>query len=192
MLAPKVAAVFTIFEHRSHAHVLLENFLEPYLFNGKVVYPGVTISSFYADQFHKGDMARDVAKKYGIPLYKTIEEALCLGGKNLAVEGVLSIGEHGDYPVNKLGQREYPRKRFFDEIIKVMRRSGRSVPLFNDKHLSFRWDWAKEMYDTARKLKIPFLAGSSVPLAQRKPPLEIVVVFKQWVRSESDAEAPST
>jgi len=173
MLAPKVAAVFTIFEHRSHAHVLLENFLEPYLFNGKVVYPGVTIASFYADQFPEEDMARDIAKKYGIPLYKTIEEALCLGGKELAVDGVLSIGEHGDYPVNKLDQREYPRKRFFDEIIKVMRRSGRSVPLFNDKHLSFRWDWAKEMYDTARKLKIPFLAGSSVPLAQRKPPLEI-------------------
>ena len=38
---------------------------------------------------------------------------------------------------------------FFDEIVAVMRRSERFVPLFNDKHLSYRWDWAKEMADTA-------------------------------------------
>src|SRR5262249_48110894 len=31
----------------------------------------------------------------------------------------------------------------------------------------------KEMYDTAKDLGIPFQAGSSVPLAQRIPPLEL-------------------
>src|SRR5439155_3642752 len=86
---------------------------------------------------------------------------------------VLSIGEHGNYPVNPLRQTEYPRKRFFDEIVAVMRRSKRYVPLFNDKHLSYRWDWAKEMVDTATELGIPFMAGSSVPLAQRVPPVEL-------------------
>ena len=29
------------------------------------------------------------------------------------------------------------------------------------------------MYDRAQQLKIPFMAGSSVPLAQRRPPLEL-------------------
>src|SRR5439155_24515603 len=72
-----------------------------------------------------------------------------------------------------LGQHEYPRKRFFDEIVAVMRPSRRFVPLFNDKHLSYRWDWAKEMTETATKLGIPFMAGSSVPLAQRIPPFEL-------------------
>jgi len=91
----------------------------------------------------------------------------------MAVDAVLSIGEHGNYPVNKLGQREYPRKRFFDQIVAVIERSGRPVPVFNDKHLSYRWDWAKEMVDTARRLKIPLMAGSSVPLATRRPPLEL-------------------
>ena len=67
----------------------------------------------------------------------------------------------------------YPRKRFFDEIVAVFRQSGRVVPLFNDKHLSYRWDWADEMMHVARELKIPFMAGSSVPLAQRRPPLEM-------------------
>ena len=89
------------------------------------------------------------------------------------MDAVLSIGEHGQYPRNKLGQHEYPRKRFFDEIVAVMKRSKQFVPLFNDKHLSYRWDWAKEMADTATKLGIPFMAGSSVPLAQRVPALDL-------------------
>ena len=169
----KVGAVITAFTYRSHAHVILENFVAPYLFNGKSSSPGMDVVSLYADQFPEGELGRAFAAKYNIPIYKTIAEALCLGGEKLAVDAVLSIGEHGEYPVNEKGQREYPRKRFFDEIIAVFRRSGKVAPLFNDKHLSYRWDWAKEMYDTARAMKIPFMAGSSVPLAQRRPPLEL-------------------
>lgn len=170
---PKVAVVFTEFTYRSHAHVILENFLQPYLFNGRKTDPGVEVVSFYGDQFPKNEMSRDVAKRLRIPMYPTIAEALCLGGSKLAVDAVLLIGEHGDYPVNEKGQQEYPRKRFFDETAAVFERSGRVAPVFNDKHLSYRWDWAKEMYDTAQRLKIPFMAGSSVPLAERRPPLEL-------------------
>src|SRR5207249_2070321 len=169
----KIAAVITAFTYRSHAHVILENFVAPYLFNGKWISPGMDVVSLCADQFPDGELGRAFAAKYNIPIYKTIGEALCLGGNKLAVDAVLSIGEHGEYPVNDKGQREYPRKRFFDEIIAAFRRSGKVVALFNDKHLSYRWDWGKEMYDTARALKIPFMAGSSVPLAQRRPPLEL-------------------
>ena len=169
----KVAAVLTEFTYRSHAHVLLENFLEPYLFNGKLTPSGMEVVSFYVDQFTERDMAREVAAKYNIKIHPTIAGALCLGGDTLAVDSVLSIGEHGKYPINQKGQQEYPRKRFFDEIVDVFRRSGRGAPVFNDKHLSYRWDWAKEMVDTARRMKFPLMAGSSVPLAQRRPPLEI-------------------
>src|SRR5687768_1132130 len=100
---PKVAAVFTEFTYRSHAHVILENFLEPYVFNGKRTEPGVEVVSLFADQTPKGHMTEDVARAYKIPTFKTIDEALCLGGKELAVDAVLSIGEHGRYPRNKLG-----------------------------------------------------------------------------------------
>lgn len=170
---PKVAAVFTEFTYRSHAHVILENFLVPYLFNGRRTDPGVDVVSFYGDQFPENEMAHGVSKQFGIPIYKTIGEALRCGGKELAVDAVLSIGEHGDYPDNDLGQKMYPRKRFFDDIVAVMKQSHRFVPLYSDKHLSYRWDWAKEMYDTTEQLGIPFMAGSSVPLAQRRPPLEL-------------------
>ncbi|MDA1049470.1 MAG: hypothetical protein O3C40_03190 [Planctomycetota bacterium] len=171
---PRVAAVITEFTHRSHAHVILENFLEPYYFNGKLTESGIDVVGLYVDQFPAGrDMAREVAKQYKIPIYPTIAEVLRLGGKELAVDGVLSIGEHGSYPVTDHGVKMYPRKRFFDEIVMVFRQSGRVVPLFSDKHLSYRWDWADEMVQVARELKIPFMAGSSVPLAQRRPPLEL-------------------
>jgi hypothetical protein len=170
---PRVAAVFTEFRFRSHAYNILENFFAPYLFRGKLVDPGCDVVSFYADQFPAGDMARDVSQRFGIPLFQTIGEALTLGGNGLAVDAVLSIGEHGDYPVNERGQRMYPRKRFFDEIAAVVKQAGRGIPIFNDKHLSYRWDWGLEMYERARELKMPFLAGSSVPLAQRVPDVEL-------------------
>src|SRR5713226_4782466 len=98
---PRVAAVFTEFTYRSHAHVILENFLEPYLFNGQVIDPGIDVVSLFVDQVPAGrDMSRDVAKQYGIEIFRTIAEALRCGGNELAVDGVLSIGEHGDYPTN--------------------------------------------------------------------------------------------
>jgi hypothetical protein len=185
---PRVAVIYTVLYFRSHAFNFLENFLRPLLFNGKLVQSPVDVVSLYADQIaQEGDMTQDVVRRYKLTLGKRIEDALTLGTKALAVDGVLLIGEHGNYPENDLGQREYPRKRFFDEIVEVMRRSNRFVPIFNDKHLSYRWDWAREMYDTAQKLRIPLMAGSSVPLAQRRPELEIPAgaVFEEAVSVHS-------
>jgi hypothetical protein len=169
----KVAAVFTELRHRSHAYNFLMNMMGRCLFRGQYRDLGLDVVSFYADQFPANDMAREVSQRFRVPLYKTIDEALCVGGKELACDAVLLVGEHGDYPDNALGQRMYPRKAFFDQIVRTMRRSQRFVPVFNDKHLSYRWDWSKEMYDEARELKIPLMAGSSVPLGERRPPWEL-------------------
>lgn len=169
---PKVAAIFTELRLRSHAFHILSSLMGPYLFRGQWIDPGVDVVSWYADQFPEGDMAREASERLHVPLYKTIDEALCLGGRELAVDAVLLIAEHGRYPKSELGQTMYPRKEFFDQIVKVIERSGRPVPIFNDKHLSYRWDWAKQMHDDAARLSIPLMAGSSVPLAERKPAIE--------------------
>lgn len=171
----RVAALCTSFRYREHAHVILENFLAPYFFNGEIIDPTqeFEIASMYIEQTPDDDMGRGVAREFGIPLYDSIDKALSRGRDVLNVDAVLSIGEHGTYPVNEKAQVEYPRKRFFDEIVRVFERSGRVAPVFNDKHLSYRADWARAMVDTARRLNIPFMAGSSVPLAERRPPLEI-------------------
>jgi hypothetical protein len=95
-----------------------------------------------------------------------------MGKGRLAVDGVLLIGEHGDYPTNEKGQKLYPRFQLFTEITDVFRRTGRSVPVFNDKHLSYSWAKAKRMVEISRELNFPMLAGSSVPVAYRKPQVE--------------------
>src|SRR5262249_43349179 len=87
----KVAAIFTEFTYRSHAHVILENFLEPYLFNGELITPQFDVVSFYADQTPEKDIGRQIARDRGIPIFKTIDEALCVGGKELACDAGISI-----------------------------------------------------------------------------------------------------
>jgi hypothetical protein len=113
-----------------------------------------------------------MAKKYGVPVFRTVQEALMLGGEKLAVDGVILIGEHGAYPVNDKGQTLYPRFEMFLKITDVFRQSGRSVPVFNDKHLSYSWRQARRMVEISKELKFPMLAGSSVPVAYRVPSID--------------------
>jgi hypothetical protein len=83
------------------------------------------------------------------------------------------VAEHGSYPDNEKGQKLYPRRRFFEETAAVFRESGRAVPVFSDKHLAYDWENAKWVYDTARELGVAYMAGSSLPLSLRIPPVEV-------------------
>jgi len=130
--------------------------------------------SLYVDQTPNTDLSRErVTRSTGMKIYPTIAEALTLGGSKLAVDGVVLVGEHGTYPRNEKGQTKYPRYEFFEQIVKVFRDSGKSVPMFSDKHLSWNWEWARKMYDTSRELKFPFMAGSSLPVTWRTPSVEM-------------------
>src|SRR5204863_5006096 len=91
-------------------------------------------------------------------------------------------GEHGNYPTNDKGQILYPRRKFFEEVVKVFRASKRSVPVFNDKHLSYSWENAKWMYDQSREMGFPMMAGSSVPVTWRRPDLRPEVGI-EWERA---------
>jgi len=168
----KVAAIVTEYRRHSHADVIVGKILEGFNYdNGEG--PRLKLVSMYVDQFPEKDTSKDLAKKYGFKLCDNIADALTLGGKELAVEGVLSIGEHGKYPDNDKGQKLYPRRRFFEGITEVFTRTKKSVPVFNDKHLAAEWKDAKWMYDKARELHVPMLAGSSLPVTWRKPALQL-------------------
>lgn len=169
----KLAIVTTEWRFGSHAWHMGERFLAGYPWKGKWHTPPLDVVAAYVDQFPKTDLSRQRATEFGFTIYKSVAEALRCGTDKLAVDAVLIIGEHGTYPDNEFGQKKYPRYEFFKQAADVFRKDGRAVPVFNDKHLSWNWDWAKEMVETARELKIPFLAGSSLPVTWRMPAVDL-------------------
>ena len=85
------------------------------------------------------------------------------------MDAVLMIGEHGDYPRSELGQEMLPRCYFFEQIADTIGEVGRPMPIYKDKHLSYRWDDARWMYERAKRMKLPLWAGSALPVVWRKP-----------------------
>lgn len=163
-----VAAVVTVYRKNSHADVIVSKILKGWNHDGRAG-PALRLASLYVDQFPEGDMSRRLAKECGFPIVSTIDEAITLGTDRVVVDGVLSIGEHGDYPWNDLGQHLYPRRRFFESITSTLERCGQVVPVFNDKHPGPVWSDALWMYDRATQLKLPWMAGSSLPVSFRDP-----------------------
>ncbi len=171
---PKIAAIVTLYEKYSHAQHIVDRFLEGYGWNSCHHYPSMQLVSLYVEQRGKNDLSRERLERYpSVKTYSTIAEALTCGGDKLAVDGVLLIGEHGDYPVNEKGQRLYPRYEHFKQMIDVFEQSGRGVPAFNDKHLSWNWEWAREMYEASQIIGFPFMAGSSLPVTWRTPSIDM-------------------
>jgi hypothetical protein len=169
----KLAIVTTEWRYFSHAWHMGERFLVGYPIHGKWHQPPLDVVSVYVDQVPSGDLSRQRAKEFGFGIYPKIAEALRCGGDKLAVDAVLIIGEHGNYPNNEWGQKKYPRYEFFQQVTEVFEKDGRTTPVFNDKHLSWKWEWAKEMVEKGRKLNFPFLAGSSLPVTWRMPSLDM-------------------
>ncbi len=169
----KIALIGTVVFQHSHAQHFIDRFLTGYGWRGAWRRPQVDLVALYIDQFPEGDLARKRARKHNVPIYPNLREAICLGGRKLAVDGVVIIGEHGNYPKNERGQTLYPRYPWFKEVVKVFEESGRSVPVFSDKHLSTEWDHCVEMVADSRRLEFPFLAGSSLPVTWRLPPVDV-------------------
>ncbi len=170
---PRIAFLGTSVYQHSHAQHFLDRFVQGYAFGGRWVAPRLEVAGVYLDQFPDNDLGRPRLAKYGLRAFPSIAETLTLGTGTLAVDGVILIGEHGDYPKTEKGQTRYPRYAWFKEIVEVFERSGRAVPVFNDKHLSTDWGECREMVADARRLGFPFYAGSSLPVTWRLPALEL-------------------
>ena len=168
----RIAAIVTTYSPTSHADVIVTKFLKGFPSDDGLIPPEVDIVSMYMDQLHPRDAGMALAGEHGVEVCSSIPAALKLGEKQLAVDGVLIVAEHGDYAHNEKGQHMYPRRFFFEQACGVIATSGRSVPVFCDKHLAYDWANAKWMYDRAHELGLPFMAGSSIPLAWRNPWLE--------------------
>ena len=169
----RMAIVTTEWRYHCHAWHMAERFLVGYPTQGHWHEPKLEVVSAYVDQFPEKDLSRQRSEEFGFPIYDSVAEALRCGGTELAVDAVLLIGEHGDYPKNEFGQTQYPRYELFKQITDVYRADGRSAPVFNDKHLSWKWDWAREMVDLSEELGFALAAGSSLPGTWRMPSIEM-------------------
>ena len=169
----RLAVLTTEWKYHTHAWHMPERFLHGYPIKGHWHRPPLDIVAAYVDQQPDGDLSRSRADEFGFKIYPTIAETLRCGGDRLAVDAVLIIGEHGTYPKSEFEQTKYPRYEFFKQVTDVYRKDGKSLPVFNDKHLSWKWEWAKEMVDLSRELNFAFGAGSSLPVTWRMPDVEL-------------------
>ena len=172
-MARRIAIIATVYRYLSHAQHIGDRFLVGYPIGGRWHQPDVSVVSLYVDQKPEGDLSGARAKEFGFTVYPSIAAALRCGGPKLNVDAVLIIAEHGEYPVNEKGQVLYPRYEFFEQCARVFEEDGRSVPVYNDKHLSYSFEKAKRMVDRSRRLKFPMLAGSSLPVTWRLPNIEM-------------------
>ncbi len=165
----RIACLSSTYHVRSHSDNFITRFLEGYWIGETHYDPPFEVASLWMDQTHPADIGRRLAAAYSVPVAKDIASALTLGTGKLAVDGVVLVCEHGDYSHNERQQQLYPRYEFFEQVVNVFRQSGRSCPVFVDKHLSYDWKHAQQMVRWSQELKFPFMAGSSVPVTFRRP-----------------------
>ncbi|MFC4807945.1 hypothetical protein [Paenibacillus sp. GCM10023250] len=158
----KVAAIVTEYRLNAHAEVIIGRLL------GKLGYrPQVEVSALYLDQMPPNDLGLAEASAAGVPVVRTIAEAITSD-----TDAVLLIGEHGDYPWNAKRQKLYPRRRFFEETFRALDRLQLRVPIFNDKHLACGINDADWIYQGLRARALPFLGGSSIPHVPHVPRID--------------------
>jgi hypothetical protein len=166
-----LAVITTVYRPLSHAYHIAGRFVHGYARGGKLHVPRHYVHSLYVDQKPENDLSGDLARDFGVRVTRSVAEAL-LAGDKLAVDGVMLIGEHGNYPRNDRGQILYPRYEMMEQVVAAFRRAGQAVPVFNDKHLSYSFEKARKMLAWAVELKFPLMAGSSLPVTWRSPELE--------------------
>jgi hypothetical protein len=165
----RIACLSSTYHVRSHSDNFITRFLEGYWIHEAHYDPPFEVASLWIDQIHPGDIGQRLAAAYNVTLARDIAGALTLGTGQLAVDGVVLVCEHGNYPHNEKDQHLYPRYEFFEQVVNVFRQSGRSCPVFVDKHLSYDWKKAQQMFRWSQELGFPLMAGSSVPVTFRRP-----------------------
>lgn len=186
----RIAVIATVWYPLSHADVIVTRWVAPYVTDERYGWtkPASSIASVFIEQFPANDIGRAFCEANELPIFASIEEALTMGTGEIAVDAVLLIAEHGVYPENRYLQKLYPRKRMLDAIAAAFRQYGRSVPVFNDKHLSWSFEESAAMLQTAKELGFPLYAGSSlthclsepaVPVSAGDEVTEVVALFAE-------------
>ena len=166
----RLAAVLVGYVIRWHGDNIVTRLMEGYWINQTFYPPRCRISSLYTHAVPSYDVGRRAAEAHGVEVFPSIREALCLGSDQLGVDGIVVVAES---PPVLYSFDQNPYREFLEQIVGVFRQSGRSVPVFIDKHFSSRWDESKWIYDQASELEFPLMGGSTIPITHRRPPLDV-------------------
>lgn len=168
----RVAGIVTVYRPNSHADVILGRLLKTETLDGRGRVSRLKLVSLYVDQQLEQDLSCDLSHEHGFRLSPTIRDALTHGSPQLAVDGVLVIAEHGEYPLSPTQQIVYPKRRFFEDVLATFAETGAVVPVFSDKHLADNTPDALWIYNTVRTRDVPLMAGSSITSTWRTPPID--------------------
>src|ERR1700730_1412904 len=102
----------------SHADWIVNKLIDGYWWQGAHTPSRVDVVSVYVHQFDTSLLAQKVCKAKNIPMFKTVGEAVTLGGKELAVDGVVIVCEHGNYPTDLKGHWLPPRRWIWHAVIR--------------------------------------------------------------------------
>ena len=161
----KLAMIATGWQYLSPAQMIGDRFLVGYPHKGRWHRPEIDLVSLYVDQKSEGDQSHERANEFGFKIYPTIAETLRCGGSQVGVDAVLIITGDKDHP------RDEELRSFFQRVARVFENEGRVVPVYSNQHLSF--EKTQRMVDVAKRLEIPMMTGSSLPLTWRLPPIEL-------------------
>jgi hypothetical protein len=159
----KVAAISTSYLVHSDADSIITRFLEGYWINDDYYRPACDVASLYIDRMPAADVGSRISAAYRVPILPSISDALTLRTRQLAVDGILLVGDN-DGPDSRFD--------FFTQIVAVFRKTGRSVPVFCAGYLSLDWDHARQMYQQSREMGFPLMAGSSAAVTFRRPEMD--------------------
>ncbi|MCE9607267.1 MAG: SMP-30/gluconolactonase/LRE family protein [Planctomycetia bacterium] len=169
-----VAGITTLYRYNTHGEHILGRLAQTESLDGRGRESSLRLASIYVDQKPKEDRSAALVADLGIFDAKAVPDALTLGQDKIAVEGVLVVAEHGEYPLSPTGAQMYPKRKFFEQIFATVDKYGRrGLPVFCDKHLADTWTDAKWIYDEAKKRDMPLMAGSSMSVAWRSPPIDM-------------------
>jgi len=165
----RVAAIITEYWDICHADVIITKMLDGFRLDGRQYTSTLEIVALYVDKFPDTDLSRGMAAKHGIPIYGSIRDALLADQLEFNLDGIIIIGEHGDYPDNEIGQTLYPRRIFFEQCLNVMLEFQHIVPVFTDKGFAVVQEDIEWMYAQIKRHDIPFMSSSVVAYSPQRP-----------------------
>lgn len=174
---PRVAALVNEYWPRSHADLIVTKLCDGYEVMWTPVRPRIDVVSLHVRDPGPTDVGAERAGQRGLGIYPDVAQALRRGGSAIDVGGVVVIGERNEKSgrpaeFDERGRPIDPRFDFFTEIARVCEADGRPLPVFIDKYLGRTWEQCLTVYETARRLGMPLMAGSSVPVTLR-PPVQV-------------------